>query len=184
MPDDDRSYERHPDDPKIFAYYLPQFHAIPINDQNYGRGFTEWRNVARATPLFRGHCQPNVPYDLGFYSLDHAEILERQAALARKYGIYGFCFYYYWFGGNKVMEKPLRLFLDSRIDLKFHLMWANENWSRLWDGGNREIILEQKNVDPAAADIFYKDIRPYIKDRRYEKINNRPVFAIYRPNFF
>ena len=184
VPDDDRLYIRHPGDPKIFAYYLPQFHAIPINDQNYGKGFTEWTNVTRATPLFKGHYQPKVPYDLGFYSLDHAEVLERQAALARQYGIYGFCFYYYWFGGNKVMEKPLRLFLNSKIDFKFHLMWANENWSKLWDGGSREMILEQKQVDPSMAEIFYKDIRSYITDRRYERIDNRPVFAIYRPNFF
>ena len=182
--DDGRSYIRKENDPKIFAYYLPQFHAIPINDKNYGKGFTEWTNVTRATPLFLGHYQPKVPYDLGFYSLDHAEVMERQAALAKQYGIYGFCFYFYWFGGDKVLEKPLRLFLNSKIDLKFHLMWANENWSRLWDGGNNEIILEQKKVDTSMADRFYRDILPYIKDERYEKIDNKPVFAIYRPNFF
>ena len=181
--DDGVPFERTDADPKIFAYYLPQFHAIPLNDRNYGKGFTEWTNVARSTPLFLGHYQPRIPYDVGFYSLDHVETLERQAALARQYGIYGFCFYYYWFGGTKVLEKPLRLFLESDIDLKFHLMWANENWSKLWDGGNKELILEQK-LELSMAEAFYKDLQPYIRDCRYEKIGNRPVLAVYRPSLF
>ena len=181
---DGRSYARHESDPKIFAYYLPQYHSIPINDENYGKGFTEWTNVSRASPLFWGHYQPRIPYDYGFYDLDHVETLEKQAALAKQYGIYGFCFYYYWFGGKKVMEKPLKLFIDSKIDLHFHLMWANENWSKLWDGGNKEVILEQRLNDLSLADVFYKDIRPYIKDKRYEKLNNKPILAIYRPSMF
>ena len=183
IPDDGRLHRRKQKEPKIFAYYLPQFHAIPLNDRNYGKGFTEWTNVARSTPIFYGQYQPRVPYDLGFYNLDHAEILERQVELAKQYGIYGFCFYYYWFSGNKVLDKPLRLFLNSKLNFKFHLMWANENWSKLWDGGNKEVILEQK-LDLTMVDHFYKDLLPYIKDRRYEKINNKPIFAVYRPSMF
>ena len=176
-------YIRQENDPKIFAYYLPQFHSIPINDENFGKGFTEWTNVARSTPLFDGHVQPRIPYDLGFYNLENVSVIERQVTLAKQYGIYGFCFYYYWFSGKKVLEKPLKLFLNSKVDFKFHLMWANENWARLWDGGNREVILEQK-FDLSMADDFYRDLLPYISDTRYEKINNKPVLAVYKPALF
>ena len=180
---DGRSYSRKEGDPKIFAYYLPQFHAIPINDRSFGKGFTEWTNVSRASPLFWGHVQPRVPYDLGFYSLENIKVLERQVELAKQFGVYGFCFYYYWFSGTKVLEKPLQMFLDSKIDFKFHLMWANENWAKLWDGGNRDIILEQK-FDASKFDDFYRDLLPFIKDKRYEKIGNRPILAVYRAALF
>ena len=176
---DGRMYHREERDPKIFAYYLPQFHAIPLNDANFGKGFTEWTNVTRASPLFYGHVQPRVPYDVGFYNLENVDVIERQVKLAKQFGIYGFCFYYYWFSGQRVLEKPLDLFLKSKIDFKFHLMWANENWSKLWDGGNRELILEQK-FDETQIDDFYRDLLPYIKDKRYEKIDNRPILAVYR----
>ena len=180
---DEMCFSRKETDPKIFAYYLPQFHSIPLNDKNFGKGFTEWTNVTRSSPLFLGHVQPRIPYDLGFYSLDDISVIERQAKLAKQFGIYGFCFYYYWFSGERVLEKPLRLFLNSKIDLHFHLMWANENWAKLWDGGNKEVILEQK-FDFSMIDSFYQDILPYIKDERYEKINNKPILAIYRPTLF
>ena len=180
---DGHSYSRKRNDPKIFAYYLPQFHTIPVNDANFGKGFTEWTNVARSTPLFYGHVQPRIPYDLGFYNLDDARVIKRQAELAKQFGIYGFCFYYYWFSGEKVLEKPLKSFLDSDIDFNFHLMWADENWAKLWDGGNKEVILEQK-FDASMIDDFYRDISPYIKDRRYEKVSNRPILAVYKPALF
>jgi hypothetical protein len=181
--DDGRAFCRKANDPKIFAYYLPQFHAIPINDRSFGKGFTEWTNVSRASPLFLGHVQPRVPYDVGFYNLENVDVLERQVELAKQFGIYGFCFYYYWFSGKKVLEKPLKLFLDSKIDFKFHLMWANENWAKLWDGGNKEVILKQE-FDFSDIDNFYKDILPYIMDKRYEKVNNKPILAVYRPALF
>lgn len=169
--------------PKIFAYYLPQFHAIPENDENYGKGFTEWTNVAAASPQFFGHYQPKIPYDLGFYNLTNIDSINRQVELAKKYGIDGFCFYYYWFSGKKVLDEPLDLFLASDLKFSFHLMWANENWSKRWDGGNAEIILKQ-DLTEKDFDLFFEDILPYISDPRYEKIDNRPILAIYRPHLF
>ena len=176
-------FKRKKDTPKIFAYYLTQFHAIPENDKAHGKGFTEWTNVASATPQFIGHYQPKIPYDVGFYNLTDINIMKRQAELANMYGVYGWCFYYYWFSGKKVLEKPLENFLNSDIDLHFHLCWANENWSKLWDGGDKEVILEQK-LENNDADKFFNDILPFIQDCRYEKIDNKPILMIYRPNVF
>ena len=179
-----KAYERIDGDPKIFAYYLTQFHAIPENDDAHGKGFTEWTNVASAAPQFVGHYQPKVPYDLGFYNLLIPGVMERQAEIAKAYGIYGFCFYYYWFSGKKVLEKPLEYWLAHKeIDFHYHFCWANENWSKLWDGGNQELILKQelKEVD---AERFFADILPYFKDERYEKIDNKPILMIYRPSLF
>ena len=150
-------YKRNTSDPKIYAFYLTQFHAIPENDKAHGKGFTEWTNVAAATPQFIGHYQPKIPYDLGFYNLLMPGVLERQVEIAKAYGIYGFCFYYYWFSGRKLLEKPLEYFLQSDIDFHFHLCWATENWSKLWDGGDREIIVEQK-LKQGDADKFFYDI--------------------------
>lgn len=170
-------------DPKIFAYYLPQFHAIEENDNAHGKGFTEWTNVASCVPQFVGHEQPKIPYDVGFYNLLMPGVMERQVEIAKAYGLYGFCFYYYWFSGKKVLEKPLEYFLHSSIDFKFHFCWANENWSKLWDGGDREVILKQE-LKEADAEKFFADILPYIKDERYEKIDNKPLLMIYRPSLF
>lgn len=178
-----KPFKRKHNTPKIFAYYLTQYHAIPENDIAHGKGFTEWTNVASATPQFIGHYQPKIPYDLGFYNLLDINIMKRQAELANMYGVYGWCFYYYWFSGKKVLEKPLENFLKSDIDLHFHFCWANENWSKLWDGGNKEIILEQK-LTPNDAEKFFDDLLPFIKDKRYEKIDNKPLFCIYKPELF
>lgn len=173
-------YVREKDDVKIFAYYLTQYHAIPENDKAYGKGFTDWTNVASCTPQYIGHEQPKIPYDLGFYNLLMPGVMERQAQMARDYGVYGWCFYYYWFSGKKALEKPLDYFLHSDIDIHFHLCWANENWSKLWDGGNKEVILEQKYY-PEDALNFFADILPYLKDKRYERIDGKPILMIYRP---
>lgn len=169
--------------PKIFAYYLPQFHCIPENDDAHGKGFTEWTNVANCAPQFYGHHQPKIPYDVGFYDLNNIDVMYRQAELAKLYGIYGFCFYYYWFSGKRLLYKPLDNFLNSDIDLHFHFCWANENWSKLWDGGNKEIIVKQEIKDNEAKK-FFKDLLPFIKDKRYEKINNKPILMIYNPTLF
>ena len=180
----DKPYERKEDDPKIFAYYLTQFHAIPENDDAHGRGFTEWTNVASAAPQFVGHYQPKIPYDLGFYNLLMPGVMERQVEIAKAYGIYGFCFYYYWFSGKKVLEKPLEYWLEHKeIDFHYHFCWANENWSKLWDGGNCELILKQE-LKEGDAERFFADMLPYFKDERYEKIDNKPILMIYRPSLF
>ncbi|MCR5555530.1 MAG: glycoside hydrolase family 99-like domain-containing protein [Bacteroidales bacterium] len=176
-------YKRELDDVKIFTFYLPQFHAIPENDMAYGKGFTEWNSVVSCMPQFVGHYQPKVPYDLGFYDLTKPGVMERQVEIAKAYGIYGFCFYYYWFSGKKLLEKPLNYFLNSKIEFHYHFCWANENWSKLWDGGNSEIIVKQptENID---ASIFFKDILPFFSDSRYEKINGKPILTIYKPLLF
>lgn len=183
VPITNRPFARRENDIKIFAYYLPQFHAIPENDTAYGRGFTEWTNVASCSPQFVGHYQPKIPYDVGFYDLNNINIMRRQTDLAKMYGIYGFCFYYYWFNGKQVLETPLYNFLKSDLDFHFHFCWANENWSKLWDGGNKDIILKQEtsNID---ADKFFYDMLPFFQDARYEKIDNKPLLMIYRPTQF
>ncbi len=180
VPFTENPYKRKKGDVKIFAYYLSQFHSIPENDEVHGKGFTEWNNVASTTPAFIGHYQPKIPYDLGFYNLLMPEVLRRQVEIAKTYGIYGFCFYYYWFNGTKVLDTPLRNFLNSDIDFHFHFFWANETWSSRWQGGSKDIILEQV-YDKEKFEQFFYDMLPYLKDQRYEKINNKPILMIYYP---
>ncbi|GHU04134.1 hypothetical protein FACS1894205_1840 [Alphaproteobacteria bacterium] len=183
-PISDSDYVRKPDDVKLIATYLPQFHALPMNDEWYGKGFTEWTNAARAAPQYVGHYQPHIPMDVGFYSLETTGVMKRQIELAKKYGIYGFCFYYYWFSGEKIMEKPIYNFLqDKSLDMPFCLFWANENWSKQWDGGDREVLYRQK-LEEGDDEKFMNDILPFMKDDRYIKINNQPVLIIYRSHMF
>ena len=184
VPFTENPYQRKDGDVKIFAYYLTQFHSIPENDKVHGKGFTEWTNVASCAPQFVGHYQPKIPYDLGFYNLLMPGVMERQVEIAKAYGIYGFCFYYYWFSGKKVLEKPLEYWLAHKeIDFHYHFCWANENWSKLWNGGDQEVFLKQEIQDDD-AEKFFADILPYISDSRYEKIGNKPMLMIYRPSLF
>ncbi len=163
---------------KLIAFYLPQFHRVPENSEWWGPGFTEWTNVARGRPNFDGHYQPHIPRELGFYDLSHTETLAEQAELARQYGIHGFCFYHYWFSGRRILERPAENFLKSDIDINFCLCWANENWTRTWDGDNRSILLEQKYTD-ADDEIFIESLIDYFKDDRYIKVAGKPLLVVY-----
>jgi lipopolysaccharide biosynthesis protein/glycosyltransferase involved in cell wall biosynthesis len=164
----------------IVAYYLPQFHPIPENDEWWGAGFTEWTNVTRAKPLFRGHRQPRLPSDLGFYDLRLAEAREAQANLARKYGLSAFCYYYYWFNGRRILERPLDEVLASgKPDYPFMICWANEPWTRNWDGENQHVLLSQ-TYEPGWATRFARDVARLLRDCRYFRLGNQPMLLIYR----
>ena len=167
--------------PKLLAFYLPQFYPIDENDKSWGRGFTEWTNVTSATPRFSGHHQPLLPKDLGFYSLDSVNSVKRQIDLAKLAGISGFCIYYYWFSGKKVLDKPLDIIMKNKDwDFNFCICWANENWTKRWDGRDDEIILAQQYKDSDPLD-FIKDIEDILIDKRYIRVNNKPMLVIYRP---
>lgn len=166
---------------KVIAFYLPQYHSFPENDKAFGRGFTEWSNTTKAVPQFYGHWQPHIPIDVGYYNLNNDSIMNRQVELAKQYGIYGFSFYYYWFSGHKVMEKPLESFLKNKnIDMPFFLFWANEDWSTLWDNGDDRKVIYKQEVSKKDAEPFMNDALKYMKDKRYIKINGKPVLIIYK----
>jgi hypothetical protein len=168
---------------KIVTFYLPQYYQIQQNDDWFGRGFTEWSNTAKAVPQFTGHWQPHTPIDVGFYNLETTRIMHRQVELAKMYGVHGFCFYYYWFsGGNKIMEKPLNNWLnDKTLNFPFMFFWANEDWTNTWgaqaDMGTKTYSAKMK---PEDVDKFVADILPFLKDSRYITVEGRPHIIIYQ----
>jgi lipopolysaccharide biosynthesis protein len=167
---------------KIIAFYLPQFHPTPENDEWWGKGFTEWTNVARAKPLFPGHYQPRIPADLGFYDLRLPETRIAQAELAKKYGIEGFCYYHYWFGGRRILERPFNEILESgEPSLPFCLCWANHSWNSIWQGCPEKTLIEQ--TYPGINDHethFYYLLRAFT-DSRYMTVDGKQIFLVYKP---
>ena len=168
---------------KIIAFYLPQYHTIPENDKYWGKGFTEWVNTKKAQPLFEGHYQPKTPLNENYYNLLDPEVMRYQAKLAKENGVYGFCYYHYWFkDGKKLLEKPIENMLkDKNVDIPFCLCWANENWTKRWDGGKNEVIIEQNYGSKKEWSKHFDYFLEFFKDERYIKIDNKPILLIYKP---
>lgn len=167
---------------KVIALYLPQFHTIPENDKWWGKGFTEWVNIKKAKPLFPGHKQPREPLNDNYYDLSDVEVMRWQASIAQKNGVYGFCFYHYWFQGKLLLEKPVENFLNSDIDFHYCISWANEHWTNQWVSDKWDVLIEQKYGGEAEWKKHFEYLLPFFKDERYIKFQGKPVFVIYRPN--
>lgn len=169
---------------KVIAFYLPQFHEIPENNEWWGEGFTEWVNVKKAVSLDRSQCQPRVPLGKNYYDLSNIDVMRWQAELAQKYGVYGFCIYHYWFSGHKLLEKPAENLLKNKdINIPFCFCWANEDWTNQWiAGSNRKMLIEQKYGDEKEWKEHFDYFLPFFKDDRYIKENGKPLLVIYRPD--
>lgn len=173
---------------KVLAFYLPQFEPTPLNDKYYGKGFTEWTNVGKAKPLFRGHYQPKVPADLGYYDLRVPDVAAQQAELALQAGVFGFAYWHYWWSGDMELEMAAERMLNSgQPDFPFCFAWANENWyKKLWSKDKKDDILLKEQKYPGEADnkAHFEYCLPFFKDKRYVTYDGRPVFMIYRPLSF
>ena len=169
---------------RSIAFYLPQFHPIPENDEWWGKGFTEWTNVVKAKPLFKGHYQPKLPTELGLYDLRVPEVREQQANLAKEYGIEGFCYWHYWFGnGRRILERPFNEVIESgKPDFPFCLAWANETWTGIWHGLNNEILMEQTYPGKDDYIAHFNCLLKAFTDKRYMRVDDKPIFVVYRPN--
>lgn len=167
---------------RVFAFYLPQFHPIPENDDWWGRGFTEWTNTAKAKPLFKGHYQPHVPADLGFYDLRLPEARTAQADMARKYGVEGFCYYHYWFAGHRLLERPFNeVLISGAPDFPFCLCWANQTWTGIWHGAPNRVLIEQTYPGMEDHHRHFATLLPAFCDKRYLKVDGMPLFVVYNP---
>ena len=167
---------------KIIAFYLPQFHEIPENNEWWGKGFTEWTNVKKAIPLYKNHYQPRIPLNYKYYNLLDYEVKRWQVDLANEYGIYGFCIYHYWFDGHLLLEKPLEQFLaDKSLHINFCISWANEDWTHAWAGKSDEVLITQNYGDKNEWERHMEFLLPYLQDERYIRTNGKPLFIIYRP---
>jgi len=166
--------------PRVLAFYLPQYHRIPENDEWWGEGFTDWVNVDRARPLYAGHAQPVEPGELGRYDLSDAKVMQQQGELAAEHGVAGFVMYHYWFGGRPLLDTPLKnLLADPDIEFPFALCWANETWTRRWDGLDQDVLIEQ-TYPLGWADAFYDNVVPAMRDPRYITVEDKPLLLIYR----
>ncbi len=167
---------------RVIAFYLPQYHPIPENDEWWGRGFTEWRNAAKARPLFRGHYQPHVPADLGFYDLRLPETRWAQAEMARSHGVEGFCYWHYWFAGRRILERPFDEVLRSKEpDFPFCLAWANQSWTGIWHGLKDKVLIAQTYPGRADYRAHFEAVLPAFTDRRYISVDGKPLFYVYSP---
>lgn len=170
---------------KTIAFYLPQFHTIPENDEWWGKGFTEWVNVKKAKPLYEGHYQPRIPLNNNYYDLLDVNTMKWQVELAKKYGLYGFCFYHYWFDGKMLLEKPVNNYLkNTDLDLPFCLCWANENWTNGWAAKDPKILIGQTEGTKSKWEEHFQYFLPFFKDQRYIKDNGKPLLLIYKPDLF
>ena len=168
---------------KAIAFYLPQYHAIPENDEWWGKGFTEWTNVKKARPVFKGHNQPKVPLNDNYYNLLNDETKKWQARIAKDAGIYGFCYYHYWFNGKMLLEKPAeQMLVNKDIDIPFCFSWANEPWSRSWKGESKNVIMPQEYGEKPDWKRHFDYLLPFFKDERYIKEQGKPMFIIYKPD--
>jgi lipopolysaccharide biosynthesis protein len=167
--------------PKVLAFVLPQFHRIPENDAWWGEGFTEWTNVRKARPLFARHYQPRVPREGRYYDLLDPAVHDWQASLAQRHGIHGFCYYHYWFNGKQLLERPLDLLLNRGAPaLPFCLAWANEPWTRAWDGGEQQVLMPQAYGDRRDWEAHFAYLARVFRDPRYIRVDGKPMFLIYR----
>jgi hypothetical protein len=167
---------------KIIAFYLPQFHTIPENDEWWGKGFTEWNNVTTAKPTFKNHYQPREPKDCNYYNLIDVSALEWQATIAKNYGIYGFCYYHYWFEGQMLLEKPAEIMLKNKsIDIPFCFSWANHTWKRNWANKQDEVLKEQTFGEKEDWERHFYYLLEFFKDERYIKVDGKPMMIIYNP---
>lgn len=171
---------------KIIAFYLPQFHPIKENDEIWGKGFTEWTNVKKASAIHKKQIQPHVPYNNNYYDLLDANVMRNQAKIAQKYGVDGFCYYHYYFkNGKKLLEKPIENMLkDKKVDIPFCLSWANEPWSKRWNGSDKEVFVKQDYGDEKDWEKHFQYLLPFFQDRRYIMASDskRPLFLIYKPS--
>jgi hypothetical protein len=167
---------------KVIAFYLPQFHEIPENNEWWGEGFTEWTNMRRAKPLFEGHEQPIIPENSNYYDLSNVEVMKWQAKLAKENGIYGFCIYHYWFDGKLLLHKPLENLLNNKnIDMNYCICWANEHWTNAWVSKSEKVLIEQRYGEEKDWEQHFQYLLPFFQDKRYISRNGKPLLVIYRP---